>query len=136
MKENKKNMSLTELKDIAWQSAQVVEGYNPDRIRKDACGAWIAYVDFNNHDSLFGWEIDHIYPVFRLKVLGIPEKKWDHPLNIRALHWQNNLSKGDSYPMYTAVLSDEGATNIKCEAIYWVNEVLQYSLRKLFKITE
>jgi hypothetical protein len=38
--------------------------------------------------------------------------------------------------MYTAVVSDEGATNMKCEAVYLVNEALQYSLRKLFKITE
>lgn len=41
-------MFLNELKDIAWQSAQIVEEYNPARIRKDACGAWIAYADFNN----------------------------------------------------------------------------------------
>lgn len=38
-------MFLNELKDIAWQSAQIVEEYNPARIRKDACGAWIAYAD-------------------------------------------------------------------------------------------
>lgn len=129
-------MSLAALKDIAWQSAQIVDEYNPDRIRQDACGAWIAYADFNNRESLFGWEIDHIYPVSRLRLLNVPAVLWDHPLNIRALHWQNNQSKGNSYPMYTAVISDEGATNMKCEAVYWVNEALQHSLRKLFKITE
>lgn len=129
-------MFLNELKDIAWQSAQIVEEYNPARIRKDACGAWIAYADFNNRNSLFGWELDHIYPVSRLKLLNVPEALWDNPLNIRAFHWQNIRSKGNSYPMYTAVVSDEGATNVKCEAVYLVNEALQYSLRKLFKITE
>ena len=51
------------LKDIAWQSAQIVKEYNSTRIRQDACGAWIVYSDFNNRDSLFGWEIDHIYPI-------------------------------------------------------------------------
>ena len=37
-----------ELKDIAWNAAIIVDEYSPDRIRKDACGAWIAYDDFNN----------------------------------------------------------------------------------------
>ena len=46
-------MFLNELKDIAWQSAQIVEEYNPARIRKDACGAWIAYADFNNRNNNF-----------------------------------------------------------------------------------
>ena len=101
-------MFLNEVKDIAWQSAQIVEEYNPARI----------------------------YPVSRLKLQNVPEELWDNPLNIRAFHWQNNQSKGNSYPMYTAVVSDEGATNMKCEAVYLVNEALQYSLRKLFKITE
>ena len=41
------------LKDIAWQSAQIVKEYNSTRIRQDACGAWIVYSDFNNRDSLF-----------------------------------------------------------------------------------
>lgn len=113
-------MTLVDLKEMAWQSARIVDEYNPARIRQDACGAWIAYADFNN-----GWELDHIYPVSRLKSLNVPEELWDHPLNIRALHWQNNLSKGNSYLMYTAVVSDEGAINIKCEAVFRLEEGLK-----------
>ena len=79
---NKNQTVIIKLKDIAWRSAMVVDGYDLDRIRQDACGAWIAYEDYNNRDSMFGWEIDHIYPVSRLRCLGVPEVLWDNPLNI------------------------------------------------------
>lgn len=42
------------LKDIVWRSAKIISEYNSDRIRQDACGAWIAYEDCNNRDSMFG----------------------------------------------------------------------------------
>lgn len=129
-------MSLNNLKDIAWRSAQVVTGSDPDHMRQDACGAWIAYEDFNNRESMFGWEIEHIYPSFRLKRLNVPEKLWDNELNIRALHWKNHQSKGGSYPMYTAMITHEGKTNVESNFTYLVNEALQDCLRKLFKVDE
>lgn len=125
---------IFELKNIAWCSALIIPEHNPDHIRQDACGAWIVYEDYNNRDSMFGWEIDHIYPVSRLRCLGVPEVLWDNPLNIRALHWRNNLSKGNEYPIYTSVVTDEGATNVSCELTYLVNEALQDELRSLFKV--
>lgn len=124
------------LKGIAWQAACAITGYNASRIRQDACGALIAYADFNNHESMFGWEIDHIYPVFKLKQLGISEKLWDNPLNIRAFHWKNNRSKGSSYPMYTSAVIGYGDTNMEQQNVFWVSEPLQDSLRSLFKIKE
>lgn len=124
------------LKDIAWQSACPIPGYDKNRIRQDACGALIAYADFNDHKSMFGWEIDHIYPVFKLKQLGISEKLWDNPLNIRAFHWKNNRSKGSSYPMYTSAVIGYGDTNMEQQNVFWVSEPLQDSLRSLFKIKE
>ena len=120
---------IFELKNIAWCSALIIPEHNPDHIRQDACGAWIVYEDYNNRDSMFGWEIDHIYPVSRLRCLGVPEVLWDNPLNIRALHWRNNLSKGNE-----SVVTDEGATNVSCEFTYLVNEALQDELRSLFKV--
>lgn len=125
---------IFELKNIAWCSALIIPEHNPDHIRQDACGAWIVYEDYNNRDSMFGWEIDHIYPVSRLRCLGVPVVLWDNPLNIRALHWRNNLSKGNEYPIYTSVVTDEGATNVSCEFTYLVNEALQDELRSLFKV--
>lgn len=125
-----------DLKDIAWQSACVIKDYNAFRIRQDACGALIAYDDFNNRDSMFGWEIDHIYPINQLKQMNVPEELWNHPLNLRALHWKNNRMKGDSYPMYTSSVLGYGDTNMEQQRAFWVSEPLQYSLRRLFKIKE
>lgn len=124
------------LKDIAWQAARAVKGYDASRIRQDACGAWIAYADFNKPESMFGWEIDHIYPVFKLKQLGVSEKLWDNPLNIRALHWKNNRSKGASYPMYISTVIGYGDTNMEQHNVFWISDPLQDSLRGLFKIKE
>lgn len=124
------------LKDIAWQLACVIKGYNASRIRQDACGAFIAYDDFNNRKSMFGWEIDHIYPISKLKQMDVPEELWNHPLNLRALHWKNNCMKGDSYPMYTSAVVGFGDTNMEQQRAFWVSEPLQYSLRRLFKIKE
>lgn len=125
-----------ELKDIVWQSACTIKGYTPSRIRQDACGAWIAYDDFNNYESMFGWEIDHIYPVLKLEQLGVSKELWDNPLNIRALHWKNNRSKSSSYPMYTSAVIGYGDTNMEQQNVFWVSDPLQDSLRTLFKIKE
>lgn len=121
-------------KDVAWQSACIVPEYDADRIRQDACGALIAYIDFNNRESMFGWEIDHIYPIIKLKQLGVSEKLWNNPLNLRALHWKNNCSKGSSYPMYTSAVISFGDTNMEQQNIFWVSDPLQDSLQSLFKI--
>jgi len=121
-------------RQVAWDSAVVVDEYNPDRIRQDACGAWIAYDDFNNKNSLFGWEIDYIFPLSRLQQLGVPQELWNHPLNIRALHWKNRFSKGNSYPRYTSTVVDGGATNMEQHVVFWVSDPLQYKLQKVFKL--
>ena len=34
-------MTDEEKKEYCWNHAQIVEGYDEDTIRKDACGAWI-----------------------------------------------------------------------------------------------
>lgn len=129
-------MIQEQLKQIAWESANTVIGHDPSVIRKDACGAWIMYAEFNNPKSDFGWVIDHVYPVLKLRTLNVSEKLWNDPLNIRALHWQNNWSKANSYPMYTSFVASHGDANIKVQNVFWVSEELQYRLRKLFKIEE
>lgn len=111
-----------DLKDIVWQSARIISGYDATRVRQDACGAWIAYNEFNNHESIFGWEIDHIYPVFKLKQLGVPEILWNNLLNLRAFHWKNNRSKGTSYPMYTSAVIGYGDTNMEQRNVFWVSD--------------
>lgn len=124
------------LKDIAWNAAQIIEGYDARRIRQDACGAWIAYADFRDPTSMFGWEVDHIYPVSLLKQLNVPEKLWNHPLNLRAFHWKNNRMKSSSYPMYTSAVIGYGDTNMEQQNVFWVSDPLQDSLRQLFRIKQ
>lgn len=45
-------------------------------------------------ESQFGWEIDHIVPV--------SSGGTDELENLQALHWENNASKGELYPIWGA----------------------------------
>ena len=40
--------------------------YNPDLFRQDVAGAWIIREQYGNTDSMYGWEIEHIYPDYSL----------------------------------------------------------------------
>lgn len=111
---------------IAWEGAQVVAGYNSDKYRKDACGAWIAWDKYGNQDNLYGWQVDHIYP----KSKGGNE----HPLNLRALHCKNNLSKGDDYPSYYGEVTSEGNTNKVERQVFTVNHEKQTQLKKIYNL--
>lgn len=76
-------MELTEeQKRAIWEKGVVDEKYPSDKIRKDVCGAFIRYVDFGNRDSIFGWEVDHIYPASKLK----EGDDVDNPVNLRPFH--------------------------------------------------
>ena len=52
----------TSIIDAVWGKAHPVVGSNPDKFRKDACGALMVKSSFGK-DSQFGWEIDHILPI-------------------------------------------------------------------------
>lgn len=70
-----------------------------DRVRKDACGAFILYEDFGDRNSAFGWEIDHIYPASKLKEReDVTDEQIDDMRNLRPLNWRNNASKGADCP--------------------------------------
>lgn len=73
--------------DAVWNKAVAVTGVDPRIKRKDKCGAWIARSAYGDHDSDFGWDIDHIHPVAK--------GGGDQLLNLQPLHWKNNVSKGD-----------------------------------------
>jgi hypothetical protein len=119
-------MFTEEMINRVWQDATPVQGYDPDLFRKDCCGAWIVRNAYGNIDSIYGWEIDHVYP----QSLG----GGDDLDNLRAMQWENNRSKGNDYPYYTAVVLSEGNKNIHESKSLMVNNNLQDRLSTLYNI--
>lgn len=119
-------MFSNETIERVWHEATEVPGYDSNLFRKDCCGAWIIRNAYGNTDSMYGWEIDHVYP----QALGGD----DSPINLRAMQWENNRSKGDDYPYYTATIQSEDNRNIRSAKPLRVNEVLQNQLRVLYKL--
>lgn len=132
-------MELTEeKKKEIWNKGVVDDKYPSERVRKDACGAFILYDEFGNRNSIFGWEIDHIYPASILHEKDVPEEQIDSILNLRPINWKNNASKGANYPFYTACLvaDDEKATNIERNVGKVVNQQVQAELKNLFQLDD
>ena len=117
-----------------WDHAIAVDGYDMNRFRKDACGAWIIRDKYGDKDSLYGWEIDHIVPQSLLEEKGFNQNSIDNPLNLRALQHDNNASKSDDYPSYTAVVTSEGTENIQSWKFLVVNARKQEILKKLYSL--
>lgn len=117
-------MFSEEIINIVWNKAKTVEGYDPIAVRKDCCGAWIIRHLYGDRDSEFGWEIDHVYP----EALG----GRDDIENLRAMHWKNNASKGDDFPVYKAKVHAVNNKNTEEEMQYTVNDDLQKVLRNLY----
>jgi 5-methylcytosine-specific restriction endonuclease McrA len=75
-----------QLSDV-WAKGTVDPNNDPQKYRKDQCGAWIAWSAYGNRDSEYGWEVDHIKPE--------SNGGTDELTNLRPLQWQNNVSKQD-----------------------------------------
>jgi hypothetical protein len=69
----------------AWNQGQIAERFNPDKWRKDPCGAWIARQQFGNKQSNFGWEIDAV----ALEAGGVNGSS----SVLRPLQWKNASAK-------------------------------------------
>ncbi len=117
-------MFSPEIIQSVWEKAKTVDGYDKNTIRKDACGAWIFRNLYGVRDSDYGWEIDHIYP----EALGGN----DNFVNLRAMQWENNMSKGDDFPSYFAKVQADGNKNIHLDVQYTVNSELQQKLHSMY----
>lgn len=123
-----------QLKQQVWEKGQIVDGFNPDMYRKDPCGAWIVWDRYGVRDSLYGWEIDHIFPQATLQEKGVPAALIDDLRNLRPMQHENNASKSDDYPSYTAVVTSEDKMNIHKDSYLAVNEVTRNILSQLFNL--
>lgn len=118
--------------DRIWNKGIKVEGYNPEIIRKDACGAWILRDSYGQEDSDYCWVVDHIYPQSRLEAKGIDPILIDSEVNLRPFNRKNNISKGDDYPDYKSVIVSMGDRNVRCEKYFAINGEVQKVLSNLF----
>lgn len=119
-------MFTEEVIEAVWQKATKIDDYDPNRFRKDCCGAWIIRNAYGNENSIYGWEIDHVYPQSK--------GGQDDIDNLRAMQWENNRSKGDDFPSYSAKVKASGNENVYEESSRCVNEDLQVLLRNLYNI--
>lgn len=118
--------------DLVWNKGRVVSEFSADQVRKDACGAWMIKEHYGCRDSLFGWEIDHIYPEKKLLEKGVPQDLIDNINNLRPLNWKNNQSKGTDYPVYHANVKSEEGRNVDCDEEMKVNEPTQKKISSLY----
>ncbi len=70
-----------------WNKGQIIPGIDPTRVRRDQCGAMIAWLHYGELIGT-GWEIDHID--------AVANGGGDEISNLQPLQWQNNRAKGDS----------------------------------------
>jgi hypothetical protein len=117
-----------------WDRAMVVDGYDKSRFRKDACGAWIIRNKYGDIDSQYGWQIDHVVPRALLEDKGFSEDEIDAPVNLRAMQHENNESKSDDYPSYTAVVTSNNTVNIRLTRFLEVNQKKQDTLNQLYDL--
>ncbi|MBQ9286691.1 MAG: hypothetical protein IJ209_10500 [Bacteroidaceae bacterium] len=122
-----------QIQDV-WNRASTVEGYDKNRFRKDACGAWIIREKYGDTDSMYGWVIDHVVPQSILVEKGFQKEMIDNPQNLRALQHENNASKNDDYPSYSAVVTSDGTENISSWKFLEVNKKKQALLNKLYHL--
>ena len=119
---------------MIFQKCRTIEGLDPKMWRLDSSGAIIKKTSYGRDDELYGWEIDHVIPVSILEKYHVPEELGNDMLNLRAMNWNNNVSKGNSYPKYEIVITseDDGKSNTYVVGKKTVNKWLQEKLRALY----
>lgn len=120
------DLSDPDLIQAVWEKAIVVDGFDPDMYRQDTAKAWIARDAYGDTSREYGWTIDHIFPVSKggTNVFA----------NLRPMNWRNNISKGDDFPRYTAVITSNGNKNIEQELSCTVRKDIQERLSEFYSL--
>lgn len=119
-------------KDEVWKLGTVVDGFDKDRWRKDACGAWMDYNEYGNIDSKYGWQVDHIFPSSVLEDNDVEEEHRDNIINLRPMQWKNNDVKDKDYPTYDCAVTSSDNKNVDFRDTYTVNNQKQTALEDFF----
>lgn len=112
--------------DRIWCKASVIKGLDPLMFRKDSCGGAMMKNKFGDTSSPFGWTIDHIYP----EVKGGD----NNDINLRAMQWQNNVSKGYDFPLYNSAVVFDSIENVPSVREFRVNSQKLEELIKIYSI--
>jgi len=75
------------LKKMVWMKGAIISGRDPRYWRYDIYGNIIFFLDYGNRQSLFGWEIDHIFSKSHGGTNALA--------NLQPLQWVNNLLKSN-----------------------------------------
>ncbi|MGM9838263.1 MAG: hypothetical protein ACI30A_07250 [Paludibacteraceae bacterium] len=118
--------------EVVWEKAHVVKGYDPAKFRKDACGAWITRDKYGDRSSNFGWVIDHICPLSLLERHHVPEEAINDIMNLQPMHWANDASKAESYPIFLSSRCGVEGDNISLVQSFVINDGVRSALGKLF----
>ena len=72
-------------KVLVWRKGTVIPGYDPTQWRRDEYGNALSFAAYDDRNSDYGWEIDHIRPV--------AEGGADAIANFRPLRWRVNAGR-------------------------------------------
>ncbi|MCG3147231.1 MAG: hypothetical protein PCFJNLEI_00669 [Verrucomicrobiae bacterium] len=86
-----------------WKKGAVLPGHDPNKVRKDKCGAWMVFTEHDNRESEFGWEID--------RVTSNDHGGSDALNNLRPVHWENVASKSSG--KLVCVVTSDGGANVR-----------------------
>lgn len=123
------------LKNEVWKKGSPVSDYSPELVRQDACGAYIIFAEYGE-ETPFGWEVDHIWPKESLLEKGVEESLIDDLKNLRPLQWENKVSKGNSYPSYTAEVIGRDGKYIREQKEFIIGQDTRKELCDYFKIKD
>lgn len=112
------------VQDVWIRTTIPLDGFDPNIIASDCCGAVIVLSEYGNVDSPYGWEIDHIFPV--------SSGGTDIDDNLRAMHWENNRSKGNDFPIYKVSVISDGSKNVHCDKQMKVNDAIVTCLQRIY----